>query len=93
MKWQLPDGQGGYISNLGVVTSLNIQEVQCSNLSTTLTNEVAASTSGNSGLRYDAATHQFIYNWNTDRSMAGKCYVFILRLNDGSEYRANFSLR
>jgi hypothetical protein len=93
VKWQLPDGQGGYISNLGVVTSLNIQEVQCSNLSTTLTNEVAASTSGNSGLRYDAATHQFIYNWNTDRSMAGKCYVFILRLNDGSEYRANFSLR
>jgi len=93
VKWQLPDGQGGYISNLGVVTSLNIQEVQCSNLSTTLTNEVAASTSGNSGLRYDAATHQFIYNWNTGRSMAGKCYVFILRLNDGSEYRANFSLR
>jgi len=93
VKWQLPDGQGGYISNLGVVTSLAIQEVQCANLSNTLTNEVLASTSGNSGLRYDAIASQFIYNWKTDRSMAGKCYVFILRLNDESEFRANFSLR
>jgi len=91
VKWQLPDGQGGYVSVLGVVTSLTTQEVLCLDLSSS-TNEVPASTSGNSGLHYDATTQQFIYNWNTGRSMAGKCYVFFLRLNDGSVHHANFSL-
>jgi hypothetical protein len=93
VKWQLPDGQGGYISDLSVVVSITFQQVQCSDLSTSLTNEVPTTTSGGSGLHYDAITNQFIYNWKTKASMAGPCYGLILRLSDGSEYRAYFSLK
>jgi len=50
-------------------------------------------TSGNSGLRYDTSGSQYIYNWKTDKAMAGNCYVLILTLYDSNEYRAYFKLK
>lgn len=93
VKWQLPDGKGGYISDLGAVISITYQQVQCSNLSDALTSEVTATASGSSGLHYDATMNQFVYNWNTNKSMAGNCYVLTLKLNDGRQYQADFSLK
>lgn len=93
VKWQLPDGSGGYISDLSVVGDVFFQQVQCQDFANVLQNEVPVDTSGNSCLRYDPDTNQYIYTWKTDGGMAGKCYVLILRLNDGSEYKANFQLK
>jgi hypothetical protein len=94
VKWQLPDGNGGYIGDLGTVTSIRFQEAACQGFGA-LENAlpVDASASGASGLRYDPAARQFIYDWKTIKSMAGKCYVLALGLNDGSAYTANFSVK
>jgi hypothetical protein len=93
VKWQIPNGKGGFISDLSVVTSIQFQKVACKDYNSGLENPVLAATSGSSGLGYDTTANQYIYNWKTDKSMAGGCYVLILRLNDSSEHRANFSLK
>ena len=54
-------------------------------------NPVPTTTAGQSGLQCIAGQYQ--YNWKTDKSMAGNCYQFILTLNDGSSYYANFGLK
>ncbi|MCL4474995.1 MAG: PxKF domain-containing protein [Nitrospirae bacterium] len=93
VKWQLPDGYGGFISDLGAVTSIQFQQVNCANVSTTITDPVETTATGGTGLRYDFTANQYIYNWQTSKSWAGNCYVLLLRLNDGKQYSANFSLK
>jgi len=92
VKWQLPNGSGGFISDPGAVSAVQFQKSACQGFSA-LENPVSTETSGASGLHYDTATNQFIYNWKTAKSMAGSCYTMILRLNDGSAYNALFSLK
>jgi parallel beta-helix repeat protein len=87
VKWQLPDGSGGFISDLKVVLPFTYRLGSCSSS----TSEFPADTSGNTGLRYDTTTNQYIYNWKTP-NIAG-CYMLVLKLNDDSEYTANFALR
>lgn len=91
VKWQLPDGDGGYISDLAAVTSITAGEV--ADFGAAPDTETEAGTAGASGLRYDAVAQQFIFTWKTDRAMAGRSYVLVLRLNDGMAYYANFTLR
>ena len=93
VKWQLPNGHGGFISNLGAVTSIQFQQVACSNLSSTLTDPVETTVTGGTTLRYDFTSNQYIYNWQTSKTWAGKCYTLNLTLNDGMTYKANFSLK
>ncbi len=93
VKWQLVDSVGSYISDLSVVTGITFQQVQCSDLSTALTNEVPTTTSGSSGLHYDTTANQFVYNWNTDKSMAGNCYLLNLTLYEFNKYEAYFGLK
>jgi len=93
VKWRLPDGQSGFVSDLEAVESIEYQEVECSDYSVGLGDPVPTDTSGASGLRFDEDTSQYIYNWQTDRSRSGRCYILILTLNDGSEHLAYFSLK
>jgi hypothetical protein len=46
-------------------------------------------TAGGSSLTYDATTNQYTYVWKTEKSWSG-CRQFILKLIDGSEYKADF---
>ena len=50
-------------------------------------------TAGSSSLSYDPATDQYIYIWKTESSWAGTCRQLVIRLNDGSYHRANFTFR
>ncbi len=93
VKWQLPDGKGGYVSDLGAVANITFQQTACSDLSAALTSEVTEAASSGAGLHYDATANQFVYNWKTISTMAGNCYVLILKLNDGRQYQADFSLK
>lgn len=43
-------------------------------------------TASQSGLRYDAASDQYVYVWKTDRSWGGTCWQFDLGLNDNSSH-------
>jgi hypothetical protein len=93
VKWQLPNGSGGFISDLGAVISIKAQQVACSNFSSTLTDPVDTTAAGNTVLRYDLTSNQYIYNWKTSKTQAGKCYILNLTLNDGMSYQADFSLK
>jgi hypothetical protein len=92
VKFQLPDGQGGFLSDLSAVASIQAQEVSCGNFTYSPSDpveEVAAA--GSSGLHCDNGQYQ--YNWKTTKTQKDKCYVFILTLNDGSVHYADFSLK
>ena len=90
VKFQLPDGHGGFVSDLAAVASITFGQV--ADFASAPDSEVEA-TAGASGLRYDAAAQQFVFTWKTDKTMAGRSYVLVLSLNDGTEYDANFKLK
>lgn len=50
-------------------------------------------TAGASGLQYDPTSDQYVYVWKTDKSWAGKCATFSLRLDDGTTHSALFTFR
>lgn len=45
---------------------------------------------GSSSLSYDAASDTYTYVWKTSKVWANTCRQLIIRLNDGSEHKANF---
>jgi hypothetical protein len=93
IKWRCTGEDGVYISDLGIVKSIGSQRVSCSNLAYDNSDPLEVSTSGNSALRYDEQSNQFVFNWQTPRSGATECYVFVLVLSDDSVHTANFQLR
>jgi hypothetical protein len=50
-------------------------------------------TTGNSTLSYNAASDQYGYNWKTLKAWEGTCRQLIVKLNDGTEHRANFKFK
>jgi hypothetical protein len=47
-------------------------------------------TAGGSSLSYDVSVDQYVYVWKTDKAWAGTCRQLVVKLNDGTERRANF---
>ncbi|TYL53617.1 PxKF domain-containing protein [Agromyces mariniharenae] len=47
-------------------------------------------TAGGSSLTYDPVAGQYVYVWKTDKSWAGKCGTFALKLDDGQTRTALF---
>lgn len=47
----------------------------------------------NSGLKYDATTSQYVYNWKTDKTWAGTCRQLVIKLKDGTEHPVNFKFK
>jgi hypothetical protein len=91
IKWQLKDASGNFISALSAVFSLRYYGVSCAIFSGALTDTLEATATGGSGLHYDAATGQYIFNWSTPATVG--CYIFAVELADGTEHRAHFNLR
>ncbi|HYG09785.1 MAG TPA: immunoglobulin-like domain-containing protein [Pyrinomonadaceae bacterium] len=50
-------------------------------------------TPGASGLSYNAASDQYSYNWKTLKAWEGTCRQLVVKLNDGTEHRANFKFK
>jgi len=94
IKWQLTDNNGNYISDLGVVVGGKLQYYQtgAQGVDPTEINYVDGLTTGGTVLRYDFTSQQFIYNWETTKSMAGAWYKLVLTLTDGSTHVALFNL-
>lgn len=90
IKWRIPDGKGGFLRDLAVVSAVEIQQVSCDDPTSAVGPRVSAMASGGSTLRYDTGGDHYAFTWKTDASMAGSCYAFILSLNDGTEHTAWF---
>ncbi len=43
-----------------------------------------------SGLKYDAAAGQYVYNWKTDRDWSSTCRQLVVKLRDGTVHAVNF---
>ena len=87
IKWQLRDSSGALISDsaaqLLVGTMTGGQKlVTCNNFSLEPEDALEESTTGNTSLRYDATSDQFIYNYKAPAS-GGPCFVFAIRNADG----------
>jgi hypothetical protein len=54
--------------------------------------DVEFTTTGNTTLRYDTISHQFIQNWQTPKK-PGACYRVTMTTDDGSNLTANFILK
>jgi cysteine-rich repeat protein len=93
VKFQLPRRcTSGYISRLDAVkyNPIRYAEIPCDSTLPVDPIEVT-DTSGASGLRYDTTSNQYIYNWQTAKTFAGKCYELVLELDDGTSHYALFS--
>jgi hypothetical protein len=86
LKFSLNGDQGLDILAAGYPAS---QGVTCSSSAPVDVVE-QTTTSGASGLTYDAATDTYTYVWKTNKSWAGTCRQLILRLSDGTEHLALF---
>ncbi len=93
LKWRCIGADGQPIGDLGIISALGSQQVPCSRIEYDGTDALEETASGNSTLRYDAASGQYIFNWQTPKVNTTKCYVFVLRLTDGSTHAANFMLK
>jgi hypothetical protein len=93
IKWKCLDGAGQPVTSLEVVASLGSQQVPCTRIEWDGTDSLEETSSGKSVLRYDTGSEQYVFDWQTPKSNATKCYVFVLRLTDGGVHTANFMLR
>ena len=56
--------------------------------------EVTETTSaGGSSLGYDAGSDRYQYIWKTESAWAGTCRQLVIKLDDGTEHRANFKFK
>jgi hypothetical protein len=53
----------------------------------------STATPGSSGLSYDPASGQYTYVWKTDKSWAKSCRQLVVKLDDGTTHRADFSFK
>ncbi len=86
VKFSLGGNQGLNILATGYPKS---QSVSCSSNGPNDAIEETDS-SGSSGLSYEASTDQYKYVWKTTKTWKGTCRQFVLKLEDGSEHKANF---
>jgi hypothetical protein len=87
IKWQLRDSSGALLSDttaqLLVATMTGGQKlVTCNNFTLEPEDALEEATTGNTSLRYDATSDQFIYNYKAPSS-GGPCFVFAIRNADG----------
>ena len=68
------------------------QQIDCTTLLPTGALE-PTETSGHSALKFNHRTGTYQYVWKTDRAWAGTCREVIVKLKDGTEFRARFSFR
>jgi hypothetical protein len=92
VKWQIQDAAGNYISDLNTITSITSETLKpCPSGAPDPIEETT--TASLVSLKYDAATNQFVYTWQTQKSWAGTCRTLHVALLDGSDHVAYFFLK
>ncbi|WP_414653080.1 PxKF domain-containing protein [Gaiella sp.] len=72
------------------IKSLRAGEVACD--ATASVDDIEASATRATTLRYDATAGQFVYNWQTPKQ-PGRCYSVTMTTQDGSSLVAFFRLK
>ena len=86
VRWRLPDGNGGYVTNTASFTSATVGSLTCGSATVVPLNDTA---NGPSGISFDAGTNTFTYNWQTNASWTG-CRKLTIKLKDNSLHELRF---
>ena len=78
------------LTDVSSIKSLRAGEVACD--ATASVDDMEATATGATTLRYDATAGQFVYNWQTPKQ-PGKCYSVTMATQDGSSLVAFFRLK
>ena len=89
IRWQLPDGRGGYVKNTASFTSATVGSLTCGSAATVPLNDTAT---GAEGISYDAATQSFVYNWQTSAGWTG-CRKLTIKLKDNTTHELRFKFQ
>ena len=89
IRWQLPDGRGGYVKNTASFTSATVGSLTCGSAATVPFNDTAT---GPEGISYDAATQSFVYNWQTSSAWTG-CRKLTIKLKDNTTHELRFKFQ
>jgi hypothetical protein len=97
IKWQLKDSSGALLSDttaqllVGTMSGGQVKK-DCGSFSVTDADTLEESLTGNTSLRYDAISDQFIYNYKAPSTLG--CYAFAIKNADGATIKqANFDFR
>jgi hypothetical protein len=91
LKFEAFKGNTELTDTTVVVQPLKAQLANCA--SGAAADEIEMTATGGTSLRYDTTAGQFIYNWQTPKTGAGKCYLVTVALQDGSSISAYFKLK
>jgi hypothetical protein len=86
IRWQLPDGRGGFITNPASFTSATVGSLTCGSATVVPYPETSG---GSSGITFDSGTSTFIYNWQTSASWTG-CRKLTIKLRDNTLHELRF---
>ena len=75
------------------ISSFTQKKISCSSVSTALTDDVEITNTGNTSLRYDSTSGQFIANWKTPTGQTGTCWEAKMTSIDGSTIAGFFKLK
>jgi len=89
IRWQLPDGHGGFVSNPASFTSATVASLTCGSAPVVAFNEAA---NGPAGIAFDSATNTFTYNWQTSTSWTG-CRKLTIKLRDNTLHELRFKFQ
>jgi len=94
VKWRLLDANGGYITDVGVVTSgyPKMLSIDCNDILGLPSDGVETTATGGTSLRYDFTSMQFIYNWQTPKK-PGTCWRLDVKFIDDVTKIAYFKLK
>ena len=90
VKFRLTNAAGVSIGDAAAIVAITVTPGACGALSAEVTGDEMTIDTG--GLKYDATTGVWHFNWKTTKAQAG-CWVLEVRLADGTAHRLGFELR
>jgi hypothetical protein len=89
IRWQLPDGHGGYVRNTASFVSATVATLSCGSASVVPYGESSGSPEG---ISFDDSNHTFTYNWATSADWTG-CRKLTIKLKDNTTHVLRFKFQ
>jgi hypothetical protein len=89
VRWRLPDGRGGFVTNPASFVSATVGSLSCGSATALPLGDAAV---GGAGLSFDPSTGTFTYNWATGANWTG-CRRLTIKLRDNSLHELRFKFQ
>jgi len=89
IRWQLPDGNGGFVSNTASFVSASVGSLTCGGAAAVPLVDAAT---GPAGISFDTSNSTFTYHWQTNAGWTG-CRKLTIKLRDNSLHELRFQFQ